>query len=131
MEQTRQPQQQAFTVFTPPKPAADVNVGGAIPRRVSNPVDEALVQIARQAIQDDPSLIEQPVHCTAADGVVTLSGNVAWFYQRAQCDLAVRYLRGVKRVVNKIEVIPAANAQEIQQRMKHAQLEQARTRALL
>lgn len=131
MEQTRQPLQKAFSTFAPPQPIADPSVAGIAALRAGEHADESLLRSARKAIQDDAAINEQPVRCTAVDGVVTLSGNVAWFYQRAQCDLAVRYLRGVQRVVNNIEVVPVANAREIQQRMKHAQLEQARTRALL
>ena len=131
MEQTRQPLQQAFNVFAPPKQVAEPGVGGKVPAHAGERADDTLVRSARKAIQDDAAINEQPVRCNAADGVVTLSGTVAWFYQRAQCDLAVRYLRGVQRVVNNIEVVPVANASEIQQRMRHAQLEQARTRALL
>ena len=41
-----------------------------------------------------------------SDGWVTLEGTVEWYYQKEAAERAVRYLRGVKGVINKIAVTP-------------------------
>jgi osmotically-inducible protein OsmY len=46
------------------------------------------------------------VHATVDDAYITLMGSVPWPYQRMDAEKAVRHIRGVKGVINHIEVIP-------------------------
>jgi osmotically-inducible protein OsmY len=53
---------------------------------------------------------EDKISSTVSDGWVTLEGTVESWSQRADAERAVRNLTGVKGVVNKITVKPAAPA---------------------
>jgi osmotically-inducible protein OsmY len=46
------------------------------------------------------------------DGVVTLEGEVEWSYQRDDAESAVRTARGIKGIVNLIQVKPRAASTE-------------------
>ena len=48
------------------------------------------------------------VQAAVRNGRVTLTGTVQWFFQRAQVENAVKQIRGVVVVINRIAVGPAA-----------------------
>jgi osmotically-inducible protein OsmY len=62
-------------------------------------------------------------------GVVTLSGEVEWAYQRMGAETGVRRLPGVRALVNTIMVKPQISAGDIQHRIEQALERQAEVEA--
>ena len=60
------------------------------------------------------------VEVTVRNGVISLGGSVAWMYQRAAAERAVKYLRGVRAVVNNIVVKPIVSPRDVQHRIVEA-----------
>jgi osmotically-inducible protein OsmY len=65
---------------------------------------------AKKALDDRPS-IPPEVHVHVECGNVTLTGGVRWPFERAEAEDAVRHVKGVRRIVNRITVAEVANAQ--------------------
>lgn len=63
-----------------------------------------------------PDTVQAAVH----QGHVTLTGTVDWHYQRVQAEKAVRYIRGVRHVANRIAVVPRAATQDMHRRITTA-----------
>ena len=57
------------------------------------------------------------VHATVDDAYMTLMGSVRWPYQRMDAEKAVRHIRGVKGVINRIDVIPGTSADNVRARI--------------
>jgi osmotically-inducible protein OsmY len=74
--------------------------------------DTDIAREASEALQravDVPDTVKATVH----DHTVTLSGVVAWQYQRAAAARAVRYLKGVRNVLDTVTIGPTAVAADI------------------
>ena len=67
--------------------------------------------IAREALHRLRNNRAVPVNVQAvvADGLVTLDGTVRWLHQRICAESAVKYIAGVKGVVNEITLMPEAS----------------------
>jgi VCBS repeat-containing protein len=63
-----------------------------------------------------PATVQAAVH----HGHLTLTGSVDWHYQRMQAEKAVRYIRGVRQVVNHITVVPRAVEHDMHRRITTA-----------
>ena len=63
-----------------------------------------------------PDSVQAAVH----HGHVTLTGTVDWHYQRMQAEKAVRFIRGVRHVVNRITVVPRAAGHDLRRRIAEA-----------
>ena len=63
-----------------------------------------------------PDSVQAAVH----HGHVTLTGNVDWHYQRIQAEKAVRHIRGVRQVVDRIAVVPRAAGRDLRRRIAQA-----------
>lgn len=63
-----------------------------------------------------PHTVQLVVH----DGHVTLSGTVHTLFQRAVAEKALRYIKGVKGVVNRIRVVPSASPRDVQPQIVRA-----------
>ena len=85
-------------------------VGGV--RAVANDVE---VKVRDQ--RTDPEIAKDAVHAlqshtnvpnrvtvTVRSGLVTLEGTVEWMYQKAAAESAVKYLKGVRSVLNRIQI---------------------------
>jgi len=53
-------------------------------------------------------------------GRVTLQGNAEWHYQKEEAERVVRSLRGVKFVINEIELKPTASAAGVKIKIEDA-----------
>lgn len=60
------------------------------------------------------------VKVQVTNACVTLAGTVEWQYQKEEAERAVRPLKGVKWVVNEIEVAPALNAVDVKMKIENA-----------
>lgn len=68
--------------------------------------DEDIARSAVNALAWNTSIPADSIKVQVSDGWVTLEGTVEWYYQKEAAERAVRYLRGVKGVINKIGVTP-------------------------
>ncbi len=57
---------------------------------------------------------------TVRDGYVTLEGDVDWQYQKDAAESAVRYLMGVKGVINLITAKPRVSPSEVKEKIEEA-----------
>lgn len=60
------------------------------------------------------------VQVVVHNGHVTLTGTVRSLFQRAVAEKAVRHTRGLKGVVNRIQVTPEASGQDVRRQMMRA-----------
>ena len=95
--------------------------------RLPNAVKHADDEIAERAVRILSWDIEVPrdrIHVKVEHGVVTLTGDVNFQFQRAAAEAAVRRLGGVRGVVNLIGVVPAAGSSTepdlVQQKIENA-----------
>jgi osmotically-inducible protein OsmY len=80
-------------------------------------------EIARDVVHELESHVGIPaekIKATVRSGWVTLEGGVDWQYQKVLAEAAVKNIRGVIGVTNKIEVKPAVSPQEIKSKIEDA-----------
>jgi osmotically-inducible protein OsmY len=64
--------------------------------------------------------VPEQVQAVVHGGHVTLTGRVTWIYQKHEAERAVRHVRGVRDVVNRIVVAPPAGEGDIRRRIARA-----------
>jgi osmotically-inducible protein OsmY len=96
----------------------------------SEQIDPELAKAALEALKNR---IDVPlgVGVTVRNGFITLTGTVEWMYQRAAAERAVKYLRGVRGVDNRIALKPRVSPKDVQKRIiealhRHADLDARR-----
>ncbi len=93
----------------------DVRILG--PRRTD---DDDIARRAVKILDWNISIPKQMVQIRVCKGVVTLTGNVEWQYQKNAAAAAVRDLSGVVGVSNLIEVVPGISADDVKKRIENA-----------
>jgi osmotically-inducible protein OsmY len=68
--------------------------------------DESIARAASDALEWHVSVPYDRVKVQVQDGLVTLSGEVDWYYQKIAAEDVVRHLRGVVSVSNRIAIKP-------------------------
>ena len=66
------------------------------------------------------STIPVSIQATVHMGHVTLTGQVEWLYQSRDAEKAVRHIRGVRNVINRITVVPRAAERDVRHRIVEA-----------
>lgn len=61
--------------------------------------------------------IPESVQAAVHHGHVTLTGSVAWLYQKTLAERTAAHLRGVRHVINNIIVVPRAGERDIRRRI--------------
>ncbi|WP_263375534.1 BON domain-containing protein [Granulicella aggregans] len=64
--------------------------------------------------------VPESVKVKVADGWLTLSGTVEWQFQKAESERVVRSLRGVKAVINEIQLTPKVSAVGVKVKIEDA-----------
>jgi osmotically-inducible protein OsmY len=82
--------------------------------------DPEIARDAVNALKVHLPLSSQNIKVTVSDGWITLEGETEWNYQRERAEEAVRYVKGVKGVINTIEVKPKATPSEIKRKIEEA-----------
>ncbi len=82
--------------------------------------DADLVHAALHALAANVMVPANQVQVEAEHGWLTLSGAVAWWFQKDAAEDALRYLAGVQGVINRIEVKPLISPKEIRSEIKRA-----------
>ena len=80
-------------------------------------------EIARDAITQIKNELPyswDKIRVVVKEGWVTLEGEVEWNYQRTRAEDAVRRVRGIKGIVNSIEVKPRVPPMEIRRKIEEA-----------
>ena len=80
-------------------------------------------EIARDAVHELESHVSIPadrIKVTVKDGWVTLEGTVDWEFQKILAKSAVKKLKGVTGVTNKIEIKPKVTPQEVKSKIEEA-----------
>jgi osmotically-inducible protein OsmY len=95
---------------------------------VKLPAEHTDTEIATQAVEALGRNVSVPVNrvkVTVKKGWVTLEGKLEWNYQREAAEDAVRYLSGVRGVLNNITVTPQVSAQDVHTKIEKALLHNA------
>ena len=80
-------------------------------------------EIARDAVHELQTHVTIPadrIKVTVKDGWVSLEGTVDWEFQRILAKSAVKKLKGVTGVTNKIEIKPKVSPQEVKDKIEEA-----------
>jgi osmotically-inducible protein OsmY len=72
--------------------------------------DEEIARSVANALAWNTSIPSDRIKAQVSQGWVTLEGTVEWYYQKEAAARAVRYLRGVKGITDKIVVQPVVSA---------------------
>ncbi len=78
--------------------------------------------IAKDALEALKNRIDVPLGLTVTvrGGFVSLAGTVEWMYQKMAAERAVKYLRGVRGVMNHIVLKPSLSPKEVQKKITEA-----------
>ncbi len=83
--------------------------------------DDEIAKQAVNALSWHASVPRDAIQIKVSDGYLTLTGKVAWHYQRSEAERAVHDLVGVKGIANLIEIEPAAvNPTDVRSRIESA-----------
>jgi osmotically-inducible protein OsmY len=83
--------------------------------------DTDIAKAAAAAIEANSMLPPEAIDVTVQNGKVTLKGTVTWAYQQAAASNCVRYLNGVRDVINQIVIKqPKASMMEIRTGIQRA-----------
>ena len=82
--------------------------------------DEDIARSVANALASNTSIPPDRVKAQVSNGWVTLEGTVEWYYQKEAAERAVRPLRGVKGVTNKIVVKPTVTAAVVKAQIEAA-----------
>jgi osmotically-inducible protein OsmY len=82
--------------------------------------DEEIAAAALAALKWDVQVPDDRIDLEVEDGVVTLTGDVDWNYQREAAERDVQRLTGVVAVSNLIAILPAATPIEIRSKIESA-----------
>jgi osmotically-inducible protein OsmY len=86
--------------------------------RIARADDEIAADAARALTLR--STLPDTVQATVHNGHVTLTGSVPWLFHRTAAEVAIRHLKGVVAVTNRIKVAPAASTRDVQHRITEA-----------
>jgi osmotically-inducible protein OsmY len=75
--------------------------------------DDQIAKRALDIIAWDSTIPKDKVQVKVQGGFITLSGQVDWYYQRADAEYAVRKLVGIKGLSNEILIKPRAQASDV------------------
>ena len=84
--------------------------------------DDEIAARAVNILSWDAVIPQGRVGVKVEHGIVTLTGQVDWQFQRAEAEYDVRKLGGVKAVINDIVVVPKVQAEDVRAKI-HAALE--------
>ncbi len=82
--------------------------------------DDEIASRAINVLSWDSVIPTNAIQVTVRDGLVTLTGKVNWYYQKSSAERDVRKLSGVRSVVNNIEIVPHAKADNVKRNIEAA-----------
>jgi osmotically-inducible protein OsmY len=82
--------------------------------------DDEIAARALRLLHWDVAIPDDRISVKVEHGIVTLSGNVDWDYQRIEAEYDVRKLSGVRSVINDITVRPKPRAADVHDKIRAA-----------
>ena len=82
--------------------------------------DEEIARASANAIEWNVLVPHDRVKVMVSNGLVTLSGEVDWWYQKSAAEDAVRNLMGVVSINNKITIKPAVKPLDVKDKIESA-----------
>jgi osmotically-inducible protein OsmY len=82
--------------------------------------DTELALAVVHAFKWDVEVPDDQIKCKVVNGWLTLEGSVEWYFQKAAAERDVRFLMGVKGVMNLIDVKPKASASDVMTHIEKA-----------
>ena len=82
--------------------------------------DEGLAERIANVLKWNVSVPGNPIKAEVKNGLVTVTGEVEWQYQRANILKNIEHVSGVVNVFDRITLKPRASASDVQQRIKDA-----------
>ena len=82
--------------------------------------DDEIAKQALNALRWDVTVPDEIIKLTVNKGLVSLTGEVAWQYQKSAAESAVRKLTGVTGVVNNITIKPMVQASDVKRKIEDA-----------
>jgi len=82
--------------------------------------DVDIAQSAVRALEEHATVPHDRIKITVRNGWITLEGDVEWNYQKEEAESAVRYLTGVKGVVNLVTVKPRVTPLDVRNKIEEA-----------
>jgi osmotically-inducible protein OsmY len=82
--------------------------------------DPEIARDAVNAIKGKLPFSHDKIRIVVRDGWVTLEGEAEWNYQKERAEEAVRWIKGVKGVINTVELKPTATPTEIKRKIEEA-----------
>lgn len=82
--------------------------------------DEEIARVVSDALGWNAFVPHDRIKVRVQGGVVTLSGEVDWWYQKDSAEDAVRKLVGVVLVINNITIIPTVKPQDVKDQIESA-----------
>jgi osmotically-inducible protein OsmY len=95
----------------------------------SERTDTDIAEAAVRALKNNLSVPDDKIKVTVGEGWITLEGDVEWQHQKTAAESSVRYLVGVKGVVNLITVKPRVSPTDIKTKIEDALKRSAETDA--
>lgn len=90
------------------------------PQGVGDRTDTDIAQTVINALRWRTTVPDERIKASVTKGWVTLEGEVEWHYQKEAAEESVRYLVGVRGVINQITVKPRASASDVKSRIETA-----------
>jgi osmotically-inducible protein OsmY len=82
--------------------------------------DPEIARDAVEALRSQLPYSSQSIKVVVHDGWITLEGEAEWNYQRERAEEAVRWIKGVKGVINAIQVKPKVTPTDIKKKIEEA-----------
>ena len=82
--------------------------------------DEDLAQTAVRALESNVSIPKDRIKVLVQNGMVTLRGEVDWWYQKEEAENIVCCLSGVMAIINEIIVKPSIKPQDVKSKIESA-----------
>ena len=82
--------------------------------------DDKIAEYALQNLASDTSVPKDRIKLTVEMGLVTLTGEVDWNYQKSDAESDIRRLSGVVGVMNEIKIKPKVQASEVREKIEKA-----------
>jgi osmotically-inducible protein OsmY len=101
----------------------------AVRRQADIQSDDSIADRVANLIDWDVTLPKEKIKVKVDDGLVTLTGEVEWAYQRSGAEMGARRLPGVRGIINLITVKLQVRATDIKRRIEQALERQANVEA--
>jgi osmotically-inducible protein OsmY len=82
--------------------------------------DDEIAKRAADILSWDTMVPKGCVQATVRDGLVILTGNVDWYYQKTVAEEDVRKLSGVRGVIDNVEIRPRVQAENVRRQIEQA-----------